>query len=190
MYKFEDFLKGEFCILCHEKQEKIMLLQKLDDLNIKWACGEKPFEFKPWEVLNCFVIFYGKLKHGSSDSEIVNFEEVDFGGNDMELNELKNGYVVKLRNGKLYLCLNNHFVGLENIVSNVDCNYQSDMTYLGNDRFDVMKVYTINNYYTLNDVFSRINPRAFNLVWEREKVVELTVAQISEKLGYKVKVVE
>lgn len=197
MYKFEDFLKGEFSIYCNDESNKIILLQKLDDLGIRWASNQRAFEFGRAMIFDGYIIRDGKLKFDCGNSKIVNFEEVDFGGNNMFTKDnLKTGMRVVARNGNEYVVMKdyetvNYGVGAILGVSGIGFkslkNYNHDLTHatLGEDN-DIMKV--LKPLYD-NDVLSN-NEDDFEVIWEREEAVELTVAQISEKLGYKVKVVE
>ena len=196
MYKLEDFLKGDFGIYCYTVEEKQTLLQKLDDLSIKWACGVKPLEFTCWSTVNGFVICRGALSFGYSGDD-VNFEDVDFGGNNMFTKDnLETGMRVVVRDGNEYVVMKDYetvhygvgaIFGFDGIGFKSLKNYNHDLTHatLGKDS-DIMKV--LKPIYD-SDVLSN-NEDGFEVIWEREEAVELTVAQISEKLGYKVKVVE
>lgn len=99
---------------------------------------------------------------------------------------LKDGMIVDVRNGSRYIIINN---GLRRNDTWLSINpYLDDLTRGNSKEYDVMKVYTTVGH-TLDYMF---DDRFLNLVWERkeeEPVKEMTVAEIEEKLGYKVKVI-
>lgn len=145
MYKFEDFLKGEFSIYCNDESNKIILLQKLDDLGIRWASNQRAFEFGGAMTFDGYVIHDGKLKFDCGNSKIVNFDDVGFGGNNMfTKNNLEVGQFVILRDKRRFLVLKTEggkyylsdtescFVGLD--------GFNNDLTSKTNTDSDVMKV--------------------------------------------------
>ena len=193
MYKFEDFLKGEFSIYCNDESDKITLLQKLDDLGIRWASNQRAFEFGGAMIFDGYVICNGKLKFDCGNSKIVNFEDINFGGNNMFTKDnLEVGQFVILRDDRRFLVLKTEggqyylsdtescFVGLD--------GFNNDLTSKTNTDSDVMKVCVPSSPDNLCGMLSGFTHG--KLIWKREEIVELTVAQISERLGYKVKVVE
>ena len=98
--------------------------------------------------------------------------------------DLKDGMVVDIRNGNRYIVIND---GLRRNDTWLAINpYLDDLTRKKTKEYDVMKVYTtVGNTleYMFDDLFLK-------LVWERpEEYIEMTVAEIEEKLGYKVKVI-
>ena len=199
MYKFEDFLKGKFSIYCNNESDKIILLQKLDDLGIRWASNQKASNFGRAMIFDGYgyVIHNGKLKFDCGNSNAVKFKDVDFGGNNMFTKDnLETGMRVVVRDGNEYVVMKDYetvhygvgaILGVNGIGFKSLKNYNHDLTHatLGKDS-DIMKV--LKPIYD-SDVLSN-NEDDFEVIWEREEAVELTVAQISEKLGYKVKVVE
>ena len=102
------------------------------------------------------------------------------GGNKMTKKDLKNGDIVTLRNGdKLVLC-DKRFSDLTGDYSNHLCDLdelKDDLTYKAWDGD------------SSNDIVKVERPVKYETVFEREEAKELTVDEISEKLGYKVKVV-
>lgn len=97
--------------------------------------------------------------------------------------DLQNGDVITLRNGnKLIYIQNNNFVDLEtsnrNEITDIDdfTPYHLNYSYCGinNTNYDIVKVE---------------RPR-YNTLYEREEIKEMTIAQISEALGYGVKIIK
>ena len=96
----------------------------------------------------------------------------------MKIEDLKNGDIVTLRNGDRLIYARDCFKDLNDNFSNPISskgNINEDLTYyMGENEYDIVKVE---------------RPVKYETVFEREEVQELTVDEISERLGYKVKVV-
>lgn len=100
---------------------------------------------------------------------------------------LENGMIIKNREGEFRLMLNNCLIG-EIHYGTLD-NYSADLRSITNSNFDVMEV------YAKIDVLRDINPnnRATvdkNPIWVREEIKEVTIAEIEEKFGCKVKIIK
>lgn len=141
-----------------------------------------------------YVIHDGKLKFDCGNSKIVNFEDIDFGGNNMQFtkNNLEVGQFVILRDERRFLVLKTeggqyYLSNSESCFINLD-NFNDDLTNKTDTDSNVMKVCVPSSPDNLCGILSGFTHG--KLIWEREEIVELTVAQISERLGYKVKVVE
>ena len=110
----------------------------------------------------------------------------------MTLNDLKTGMIVKTREGKYNIVMRDFIdegdilVGLSrnNKISETWThlsNYNQDMTSSIFPHIDIMSVYTSYPY-------SADTPK--KLLWKREEYREVTMRDIEEKFGCKVKIVE
>lgn len=108
---------------------------------------------------------------------------------------LEDGMVVEYRTGERALVVADRFLRFD---SNMKfCDYKDDLTlihpctFVGDKpSYDITKVYTIEtgSPLDLHDIF---RDHHIKLIWERkEEAKEMTVAEIEEKLGYKVKIVD
>ncbi len=93
------------------------------------------------------------------------------------LGDLQFADILTLRNGERYVVTDGYMHG-ENSGYYCDCDelddeYNDDLTRDGNKAHDIVKV-----------------ERAGQVIFEREEVIEMTISEISEKLGYEVKVVK
>lgn len=95
---------------------------------------------------------------------------------------LQTGMVIKNREGDYRLVINNMLVG-ENYYGDLYL-YSDDMRSGCNHEFDVMEVYT--KIKVLRDI-KHINPG--RLLWTRKEPREITMGEIEEKFGCKVKIV-
>ena len=128
----------------------------------------------------CEVEFYEDVEDAPSAKENGMFKKDD----------LKVGYLVKVRNGE--------FAHVVNTINNGMCfnyerswstvaNYNENLTNVLYDDFDIVEVYGLTEKGCEAHKFG-INDR--NLLWKREEVKEMTIEEIQKALGHKIKVVE
>ncbi len=112
------------------------------------------------------------------------------------INDIKSGYVVKLRNGVFMYTLRVNQNKFTKIITNgyddwmYLSRYDDDLKCDGNRRFlDIMEVYGLiegtDNYAHCGFVDSDHRP----LLWKRSEPVRMTVEEINRKLGYEVEIV-
>ena len=101
--------------------------------------------------------------------------------------DLKSGMVVEFRSGKKYMMVdyNGRLFGV-GTATYFDDNKNEDLTSPVRREWDIMKVYEATEEYQLP--INRWDD--MQLIWERSEVKELTVAQLEEELGYKIKIVK
>lgn len=109
----------------------------------------------------------------------------------MTLNDLKTGMIVETRNGNSYIVMRN-FIDYGDILAGLSCNnvisntwtsllsYNQDMKHSGVPYLDIVSVYA--SYPYSADTPTR-------LLWERNEYQEVTMKEIEEKFGCKVKIV-
>lgn len=98
--------------------------------------------------------------------------------------DLKNRMVVKYRNGKRRMVVDDLLVG-ENYYG-VLTMYNNDLTHKTDNERDIIAVYPKAHIFAmLNDIESYFTP-----LWERSEAKEVTMAEIEEKFGCKVKIVD
>ena len=101
----------------------------------------------------------------------------------MKKSDLKNQMVVECRNGQKYMVVdyiilcNSGFIDL--------LNFDDKLKYVGFSKLDIMKVY--DKIYRL-DLLD--NPECLALLWERSETKEVTMKEVEEKFGCKVKIVK
>lgn len=109
----------------------------------------------------------------------------------MKLNDLKTGMIVKTREGMYYIIMRD-FIDDGDVLAGLSCNnkisdtwlslssYNQDMTYPKLPSLDIVNVYA-------SSVYSADTPT--KLLWERKEYKEVTMQEIEEKFGCKVKIV-
>lgn len=94
--------------------------------------------------------------------------------------DLKNRMIVETRRSDRFIVIDNILVGRDTWSDLA--NYKEDLTYPKYDNFDIVKVYDQVNY---------INKyKKINTLWVRSEVKEVTMSEIEEKFGCKVKIVK
>ena len=103
--------------------------------------------------------------------------------------DLKDGMVVEIRCGRRYLVLRGHLLNEDGgfmFLDSFDKNMEAMIGERSDER-DIVKVY----YPTLIHALDVLNKRTDGgLIWKREEIKEVTMAEIEEKFGCKVKVVK
>ena len=110
----------------------------------------------------------------------------------MELDDLKTGMIVETRNGDSYIVMRD-FLGAVSILTGISDNkaraskwikmsiYTQDLNCSGIPSVDIVSVYS--SYPCEIDT-------KIGLLWKREEYKEVTMSEIEEKFGCKVKIVE
>ena len=110
----------------------------------------------------------------------------------MTLDDLKTGMIVKTREGKYNIVMRD-FIDEGDILAGLSCNnkisytwtslsnYSQDMTNSKFPHIDIMSVYSSYPYSADTPI---------RLLWKREEYKEVTMSEIEEKFGCKIKIVE
>ncbi len=109
------------------------------------------------------------------------FDNIERIANDITLSDLQFADILTLRNGEKYVVADGCMLGEDYDYycdnDEIEDYYNDDLTRDSDDiddrQYDIVKV-----------------ERAGQVIYERETTVEITIAEISEKLGYEVKVVK
>lgn len=140
-----------------------------------------------------FIGKFGTVEGYCGNGYILSFNGVrykDLAWTDYELvnadftkSDLKDGMVVEFRDGGRRILLNGHLMTNNSVLDTY--HFTEDLQHQFDD-FTIDKVYTSNAKFGM-DYFKDMY---LKLIWEREpEYKEMTVAEIEEKLGYKIKVI-
>ena len=111
----------------------------------------------------------------------------------MKKSDLKTGMIVELRNGKMYLvmlnpdCEDRELISLDGGFMSL-CDYEENLRWAKSfdDQWTVVKIYSLENSicFILSEKEEALKNK--KLIWERKGIpVEMTIAEIEEKLGIK-----
>lgn len=189
-FNWEDFKNGKIAVRCDTEEKANEFIKQCykhgmswrysctNDINWKWYT-----KYTYYKCDSNLCLIYGDINNGLVKPPVVEYKE----DNKMELKE---GMIVECRNGYRYLLRR---VDGELIASSNDAymslNYDKELNenkYFDED-CDVMKVYT-SKALMLDNLF---NNKYLTCIWERRKEPKkMTLAQISEALGYEVEVID
>lgn len=148
---------------------RVLTIQKINCMGRDWYL-RKGFDYFSVVEKDVNYIFY--------EDELELVERKSFTKSD-----IKDGMVVEFRDGDRRIVLNGHLM-TNNAVINTS-HFTEDLQHQFDD-FTIDKVYTSNARFG-TDYFK---DEYLDLIWEREpEYKEMTVSEIEEKLGYKIKVI-
>ena len=112
----------------------------------------------------------------------------------MTKKDLKSGMLVEVRNGDKYTVIFGAHASIEDddILANHDSgfmrlnSYYDDLTCDSSREYDIIKVF---ESFGLGGIYKCMDSH-LKLLWEREPVRELTIAEIEKLLGFPVKIVK
>ena len=188
-FNWEDFKNGKISVHCKTEEEAAEFIKECYKYGIRWkvSCANET----NWKLYEKDTYYYCysdlHLSYGNINSiwlykPVVEYKE----DNKMELKE---GMIVECRNGSRYL-LRKRSDKL--ICSNFDSWFTATYDEKLNENeyyvedFDIMKIYE-SKANVLRDLF---NDKYFTCIWERKEPKKMTLAQISEALGYEVEVID
>jgi len=102
---------------------------------------------------------------------------------------LENRMVVELRNGSRCLVVDNRLLGKSGYLFLTEeyegvGEYNEDLKFPSDSKWDIIKVYQKVNQRSFDN-----DPECLILLWERQEIKEITMTEIEEKFGCKVKIV-
>lgn len=189
-FNWEDFKNsnGKIAVHCKTEEEAEEFIKECFKHGIKWCYSDE--NTTHWEEVNernYYVysgrhLYYGNGVSNPNEITIVEYKE------DSKM-ELKEGMIIECRNGDRYLLrkVDDVLIG-SNFDEYISISYDKKLNeneYNTKD-FDIMKVYE-SNTYALEDLF---NNKYLTCIWKREEPKKMTLAQISEALGYEVEVID
>ena len=190
-FNWEDFKNGKIAVHCDTEEKAKDFVKECYKHGLKWRYGSENNTY--WENVNkkiyyecdgVYIIYY--LDWKSNEITVVEYNE----DNKMELKE---GMIIECRNGNRYL-LRNVRGGLILSANQgwEECVYDNNFIDIAEDAkafnggYDIMKIYE-SKAYVLEDLFDN---NYLECIWERKEPKKMTLAQISEALGYEVEVID
>lgn len=193
-FNWEDFKNsnGKIAVHCKTEEEAEEFIKECFKHGIKWCYSDE--NTTHWEEVNkrtYYVysgrhLYYGNGVSNPNEITVVEYKE----DNKMELKEgmiveCRNGsrYLLRRVEGKLLLSSNANWLGYSYDNNFIDIGeYTKEL----NGDYDIMKIYE-SKAHVLRDLF---NDKYLTCIWERKKSKKMTLAQISEALGYEVEVID
>lgn len=100
--------------------------------------------------------------------------------------DLKSGYIVDTRNRGLFMVLEtanglkSFFRDFCEFGHHETDQYNDDLTAIGNDAWDITRIYGFNRY---GHMVREISTKGRELLWQRDETLELTIEEIAKKFG-------
>ena len=189
-FNWEDFKNNKITVRCKTEKEAKKFIKQCYKHGLRWACSnentthwkdESETIYYKCDNKYIYYIYYGNF-HWNLNEIVVEYKE----DNKMELKE---GMIIECRNGDRYLLRTacGELVASSND-KYISLDYDEELNenkYFDKD-FDVMKIYK-SNARGLGNLF---NDNYLECIWERKEPKKMTLAQISEALGYEVEVID
>lgn len=191
-FNWEDFKNGKIEAHCKTEAEAKEFIKECYKHGISWkrSCENETNwkRYKEYIYYRCDSNL--RLNYGNMNSDLkVKLPVVEY-KEDNKM-ELKEGMIVECRNGNRYLLRN---VRGDLLLSAnkgwTEYTYDNNFIDIGENTFngdyDIMKIYE-SKAHTLEHLFDN---QYLTCIWERKEPKKMTLAQISEALGYEVEVID
>lgn len=187
-FNWEDFKNGKIAIHCKAEEEAKEFIKECYKHGMKWRYSDE--NTTHWEDIgekNYYecdneYIYYGNLDWKVHNAIIVEYKK----DNKMELKE---GMIIECRNGNRYFFREHRgkLIG-SNFNEWIELSYDEELNVneYFYEEYDIMKIYE-SKAYVLSNLFDN---DYLTCIWKRKESKKMTLAQISEALGYEVEVVD
>lgn len=179
-FDWESFKEGKIVVHCKTKKEAEDLCLQMHEHGMTWESGNSYLSYTYYEVhknKTCYSIGgYQSCdyfrKYGCNILEWSDYMQKEFTKAD-----LKDGMVVKHRNGDKRMVISEALIG-EDGYSDRNC-FREDLTNRYFKDLDIVGVYAIQEYSNFADMLSDYN---LELIWERKESKKMTVEEMRKKL--------
>jgi hypothetical protein len=183
------FLGKKIAIHCKTEQEAKEFIRLVNSFGYSFPRGTGITYWDKYDETISYTLEYGSLSYCRHSYFIEqNYEIVEYSDlidKPMSKSDLKSNYLVELRNGRLYLLAYDKDDELL-LLSKDDTygtteSYREDLTHMGFQSLDIMKVYGRPACYQL----LKLSTDTRELLWESEPKLELTERQIEILKAYR-----
>lgn len=172
---------NKIAVNCKTEEEAVDFCKQMHEHGMKWCTGKSYMEKTNYEKYKGETCYYGNGEYSSRVfAEKYNYkilEWSDYTNKEFTKADLKDGMVVKHRNGDKKMVISEALIG-EDGYSDRNC-FREDLT----DRYfkdlDIVGVYAIKEYSNFADMLSDYN---LELIWERTELKKMTVEEMRKKL--------
>lgn len=173
--------KNKIAVHCKTEEEAKDFCRQMHGQGMKWRNGESYLKNTNYDMHNEETCYYGDGEHSSLDfAENYNYkilEWSDYMQKEFTKSDLKDGMVVKHRNGDKRMVISEALIG-ENGYADRNC-FREDLTHRYFKDLDIVGVYAIQEYNNFADMLSDYN---LELIWERKEPKKMTVEEMRKKL--------
>lgn len=182
-FKWKEFKNkyNKIAVHCKTEEEAKDFCRQMHEQGMKWCNGESYLENTNYNVHNKGMCYYGNGEYSSRVfAEKYNYKILEWGdymNKEFTKADLKDGMVVKHRNGDKKMVISEALIG-EDGYSDRNC-FREDLTYRYFKDLDIVGVYAIQEYNNFADMLSDYN---LELIWERKEPKKMTVEEMKQKL--------
>ena len=166
---------------CKTEEEAKDFCKQMHKHRMKWWSGESYLENTNYNAHHGGTCYYGSGEYSSRDfAEKYNYkilEWSDYTNKEFTKADLKDGMVVKYRNGDKRMVISEALIG-EDGYSDQNC-FREDLTHRYFKDLDIVGVYAIQECNNFADMLSDYN---LELIWERKEPKKMTVEEMRKKL--------
>ena len=179
-FDWESFKEGKIVVHCKTKKEAEDLCLQMHEHGMTWESGNSYLSYTYYEVhknKTCYSIGGYQSCDYFRKYRCNILEWIDYMQKEFTKADLKDGMVVKHRNGDKRMVISEALIG-ENGYADQNC-FREDLTHRYFKDLDIVGVYAIQEYNNFADMLSDYN---LELIWERTESKKMTVEEMRKKL--------
>lgn len=182
-FNWDEFKNKDNRIVVHCKTEEEAkdFCRQMHEQGMKWCSGGSYLENTNYNVCNKGTCYYGNGEYSSRVfAEKYNYkilEWSDYMQRKFTKSDLKDGMVVKYRDGSKRMVIKDYFIGVDGYLE--QRSIQEDLTHRNFKGLDIVCVYETKDYGRFEDMLSDNNLIA---IWERKEPKKMTVEEMRQKL--------
>lgn len=179
-FNWDEFKEGKFAVHCKTEEEAKDFCKQMHEHEMEWCSGEsylKETNYRFCEEEMCYIRgeFSPYQYYKSKGYKILEWS--DYMNKEFTKADLRDGMVVKYRNGDKRMVINEAMIGVEGY-SNKH-NFREDLTHKIYGKLDIVSVYEVEEYGKFANMLSDNN---LILIWERKEPKKMTVEEMRQKL--------
>ena len=179
-FNWESFKEGKIVVHCKTKKEAEDLCLQMHEHGMTWESGNSYLSYTYYEVhknKTCYSIGGYQSCDYFRKYRCNILEWSDYMQKEFTKADLKDGMVVKHRNGDKRMVISEALIG-EDGYADRNC-FREDLTHRYFKDLDIVGVYAIQEYNNFADMLSDYN---LELIWERKEPKKMTVEEMRQKL--------
>ena len=179
-FNWESFKEGKIVVHCKTKKEAEDFCLQMHEHGMTWESGNSYLSYTYYEVhknKTCYSIGGYQSCDYFRKYRCNILEWSDYMQKEFTKADLKDGMVVKHRNGDKRMVISEALIG-ENGYADQNC-FREDLTHRYFKDLDIVGVYAIQEYNNFADMLSDYN---LELIWERKEPKKMTVEEMRQKL--------
>ena len=180
-FNWDEFKEGKIVVHCKTKKEAEDFCRQMHKQGMVWGTGNSYLScthYEEYKNKTCYSGGGGYQSYDYFEKYRCNILEwSDYMNKEFTKADLRDGMVVKYRNGDKRMVISEALIG-EDGYSDQNC-FREDLTHRYFKDLDIVGVYAIQEYNNFADMLSDYN---LELIWERKEPKKMTVEEMRQKL--------